>query len=124
MYAVDPAPLGDHLRHRRGGAVQRRIARRVERDAAGAAPEAVQVLQAQPAGLQDEGVLDHAHPPESCIYNLRRLFSTLRPGPEEAACAAARSEEHTSELQSLMLISYAVFCLKKKNKLRQTKKHD
>src|SRR3546814_7737573 len=32
---------------------------------------------------------------------------------------ATRSEEHTSELQSLMRISYAVFCLKKKN---QTKK--
>src|SRR3546814_9514529 len=36
----------------------------------------------------------------------------------------ARSEEHTSELQSLMRISYAVFCLKKKNKkvirLKQT----
>src|SRR3546814_10795961 len=31
-------------------------------------------------------------------------------------CIAARSEEHTSELQSLMRISYAVFCLKKKNK--------
>src|SRR3546814_7116194 len=29
---------------------------------------------------------------------------------------AMRSEEHTSELQSLMRISYAVFCLKKKNK--------
>src|SRR3546814_6590662 len=29
---------------------------------------------------------------------------------------ATRSEEHTSELQSLMRISYAVFCLKKKNK--------
>src|SRR3546814_8057362 len=29
---------------------------------------------------------------------------------------AGRSEEHTSELQSLMRISYAVFCLKKKNK--------
>src|SRR3546814_3500156 len=29
---------------------------------------------------------------------------------------AARSEEHTSELQSLMSISYAVFCLKKNNK--------
>src|SRR3546814_2887650 len=29
---------------------------------------------------------------------------------------AARSEEHTSELQSLMRISYAVFCLKKKNR--------
>src|SRR3546814_3698385 len=32
-----------------------------------------------------------------------------------------RSEEHTSELQSLMRISYAVFCLKKKTK--QTKQH-
>src|SRR3546814_1304014 len=30
--------------------------------------------------------------------------------------AGNRSEEHTSELQSLMRISYAVFCLKKKNK--------
>src|SRR3546814_9567461 len=30
-----------------------------------------------------------------------------------------RSEEHTSELQSLMRISYAVFCLKKKNKTHQ-----
>src|SRR3546814_2631348 len=32
------------------------------------------------------------------------------------ARGAARSEEHTSELQSLMRISYAVFCLKKKKK--------
>src|SRR3546814_6124138 len=31
-----------------------------------------------------------------------------------------RSEEHTSELQSLMRISYAVFCLKKKNKRNYT----
>src|SRR3546814_5727269 len=31
-----------------------------------------------------------------------------------------RSEEHTSELQSLMRISYAVFCLKKKIKIRRT----
>src|SRR3546814_2552065 len=31
-----------------------------------------------------------------------------------ALCDAVRSEEHTSELQSLMRISYAVFCLKKK----------
>src|SRR3546814_8718982 len=30
----------------------------------------------------------------------------------------ARSEEHTSELQSLMRISYAVFCLKKKKKVQ------
>src|SRR3546814_1352230 len=31
----------------------------------------------------------------------------------------SRSEEHTSELQSLMRISYAVFCLKKKNKKKR-----
>src|SRR3546814_4370853 len=37
------------------------------------------------------------------------------------ATATKRSEEHTSELQSLMRISYAVFCLKKK-KERKTKK--
>src|SRR3546814_9157751 len=36
-----------------------------------------------------------------------------------AALAAERSEEHTSELQSLMRISYAVFCLQKKKKLRK-----
>src|SRR3546814_3351839 len=35
---------------------------------------------------------------------------------EQAAPRRGRSEEHTSELQSLMRISYAVFCLKKKNK--------
>src|SRR3546814_5931804 len=33
-----------------------------------------------------------------------------------------RSEEHTSELQSLMRISYAVFCLKKKNTMKQKTK--
>src|SRR3546814_3917832 len=35
---------------------------------------------------------------------------------------ATRSEEHTSELQSLMRISYAVFCLKKKNTETKTRK--
>src|SRR3546814_10280557 len=38
------------------------------------------------------------------------------------ADATDRSEEHTSELQSLMRISYAVFCLKKKNKKRHAKR--
>src|SRR3546814_7319326 len=46
-----------------------------------------------------------------------RVSATLR-AAEEAA--GPRSEEHTSELQSLMRISYAVFCLKKKN----TSKHE
>src|SRR3546814_5156757 len=38
------------------------------------------------------------------------------PAASGLADRRARSEEHTSELQSLMRISYAVFCLKKKNK--------
>src|SRR3546814_1639192 len=37
-------------------------------------------------------------------------------GVEPAQIAKTRSEEHTSELQSLMRISYAVFCLKKKKR--------
>src|SRR3546814_1034278 len=41
------------------------------------------------------------------IVDLRNIYA-----PQDMA--AARSEEHTSELQSLMRISYAVFCLKKK----------
>src|SRR3546814_2736712 len=39
------------------------------------------------------------------------------------ATASTRSEEHTSELQSLMRISYAVFCLKKKTQQPQTNKY-
>src|SRR3546814_4346939 len=39
-----------------------------------------------------------------------------------SSSSAARSEEHTSELQSLMRISYAVFCLKKKNN-KKTQHH-
>src|SRR3546814_2882695 len=35
--------------------------------------------------------------------------------PDKGTAEIIRSEEHTSELQSLMRISYAVFCLKKKN---------
>src|SRR3546814_2459936 len=65
----------------------------------------------------------------SNIGNLGRhrgLFASfpLAWPPRSAAmdCAApitSRSEEHTSELQSLMRISYAVFCLKKKTKYKQ-----
>src|SRR3546814_5028501 len=45
------------------------------------------------------------------VHSLRREDPSRRRGQMEG-----RSEEHTSELQSLMRISYAVFCLKKKNK--------
>src|SRR3546814_6536169 len=47
----------------------------------------------------------------------------IHPGHHRAALDGARptrSEEHTSELQSLMRISYAVFCLKKKKQLKHT----
>src|SRR3546814_4698057 len=60
-----------------------------------------------------------------CIDGVwRGYLPHARPGQQEGrACGYparpiardARSEEHTSELQSLMRISYAVFCLKKKN---------
>src|SRR3546814_6956106 len=46
------------------------------------------------------------------------LAAELAGDTTEAAARAERSEEHTSELQSLMRISYAVFCLKKKNYTR------
>src|SRR3546814_2030177 len=48
---------------------------------------------------------------------------TLCPGATESEATANRSEEHTSELQSLMRISYAVFCLKTKNKTLTTEHH-
>src|SRR3546814_4526754 len=43
--------------------------------------------------------------------------------PSPLATAAIRSAEHTSELQSLMRLSYAVFCLKKKKNLSKTHTH-
>src|SRR3546814_3396599 len=42
------------------------------------------------------------------------FLAWLRAGPGQLVATWLRSEEHTSELQSLMRISYAVFCLKKK----------
>src|SRR3546814_2161069 len=55
--------------------------------------------------------------PPAVRYAPRRAFP-LRP---DETPRAPRSEEHTSELQSLMRISYAVFCLKKKK--NTTHKH-
>src|SRR3546814_3857729 len=62
----------------------------------------LQGLQADTGGLERGGV--HYH--RSCGFAFRAF-----PGVP----FGTRSEEHTSELQSLMRISYAVFCLKKKN---------
>src|SRR3546814_2390139 len=48
------------------------------------------------------------------VSPVRSCFSLARSFIPMAARPRSRSEEHTSELQSLMRISYAVFCLKKK----------
>src|SRR3546814_7303226 len=67
-------------------------------------------------GATFRGLLQRLQP------GLREVCLVLRPNDRAAGPAhdrhtrGLRSEEHTSELQSLMRISYAVFCLKKKNK--------
>src|SRR3546814_5209036 len=58
--------------------------------------------------------LSGGHPPgwaHASVQWARCAIDHYKPAPD------GRSEEHTSELQSLMRISYAVFCLKKKNNL-------
>src|SRR3546814_1388632 len=62
-------------------------------------------LLAEGGDLRDAAARDER---QGAVAHLVDLFLVL--APEEVA----RSEEHTSELQSLMRISYAVFCLKKK----------
>src|SRR3546814_9969260 len=52
---------------------------------------------------------------------LRRAMATFRNVGTIHKYKDKRSEEHTSELQSLMRISYAVFCLKKKKKKKKMK---
>src|SRR3546814_2340080 len=64
-------------------------------------------------GLRNEGLTDH-------LATLLDLFAGYGVwgatfGTGLLIAFLSRSEEHTSELQSLMRISYAVFCLKKKN---------
>src|SRR3546814_4425077 len=51
-----------------------------------------------------------------CRIHLRAAESAVSAELQRLQSAVERSEEHTSELQSLMRISYAVFCLKKKKK--------
>src|SRR3546814_3010124 len=56
-----------------------------------------------------------------CVSVLFWPASMLKSPP---VLISARSEEHTSELQSLMRISYAVFCLKKKTPNKSTRLHE
>src|SRR3546814_7129772 len=68
-----------------------------------------------------ELICDPIHPPMAPQHRQaeQRQSRTDISAPGKAF-GTPRSEEHTSELQSLMRISYAVFCLKKQNK-KQTK---
>src|SRR3546814_3581732 len=76
---------------------------------------ALLVKAAQPAANQ---LFEHAVVAAAfCAAQFDRGFQQH----QTAARIAIRSEEHTSELQSLMRISYAVFCLKKKKSSIQTK---
>src|SRR3546814_4686979 len=79
----------------------------------------------RPGGALCPGVPGRRHPRERrrrraltrpvTLHRLPELRARLPVGRAEVRRrGAARSEEHTSELQSLMRISYAVFCLKKK----------
>src|SRR3546814_3684772 len=63
--------------------------------------------------------------PLTCATPFRSVRTTPITGvisapPSNATHFSIRSEEHTSELQSLMRISYAVFCLKKKKQCQET----
>src|SRR3546814_7367181 len=80
---------------------------------------AVLVGLEQASEQHDRAECDHA------LHDVDRQISE-DVAPEHAACRwmeseRCRSEEHTSELQSLMRNSYAVFCLKKKKKHRHTR---
>src|SRR3546814_1029805 len=60
--------------------------------------------------------------PENRTYSLPRLMAICF-SPAICRLPLGRSEEHTSELQSLMSHSYAVFCLKKKTHTATSKRH-
>src|SRR3546814_7360568 len=73
---------------------------------------------------------DHERIPERIVHargsGAHGVFECTRAIPELTKASIfqkERSEEHTSELQSLMRISYAVFCLKKKRNDKSTSQH-
>src|SRR3546814_4329974 len=85
------------------------------------ADTAVEPLRQFGAGLADAGKDDvlgrHARGQRAFQFAARNDVSAIALPRQDAQ---HRSEEHTSELQSLMRISYAVFCLKKKHHNNKT----
>src|SRR3546814_9609595 len=84
------------------------------RDNIGAAVEQpladVEVIGAVARGLP---VFERPHVDADCLRRFARSEEVADDLIKSIGCCHCRSEEHTSELQSLMRISYAVFCLKK-----------
>src|SRR3546814_8703616 len=60
---------------------------------------------------------------DASAATMRAIPSSARGGEAQRHQPLDRSEEHTSELQSLMRISYAVFCLKKKKNESNNRRH-
>src|SRR3546814_1382042 len=83
------------------------------------------MLRFQRAVAQRVRVLERARMVAAHPHALGRIITLLvlrLGGGDPGAFGARRSEEHTSELQSLMRISYAVFCLKKKTTIQPRQK--
>src|SRR3546814_2965717 len=104
--ARDAHPLPHSVRH-----VRRKLVETV------AKPNAAQVI------IDDVAALRPACMRVDPVDTGRDVLPRRQPGHERGRLEhdrPVRSEEHTSELQSLMRISYAVFCLKKKNTPKYT----
>src|SRR3546814_8041417 len=71
--------------------------------------------QLDPKKTVRENVMDGVRPVADMIERFNAISAEMGDPKDDTDFDALRSEEHTSELQSLMRISYAVFCLKKKN---------
>src|SRR3546814_7898787 len=73
------------------------------------------VDDAEEPRLHDQvGIVEHRTHPHGARLLVHPVLGEIERAFEGAVALVGRSEEHTSELQSLMRISYAVFCLKKK----------
>src|SRR3546814_1040117 len=105
--AVAAEPLGRRVQHQVGAQFDRTAEVRCRE---GAVDEQRQSGRVRHLGHRRD--VEHLEP--RIAQALGKDEARLRPD----RVAEARSEEHTSELQSLMRISYAVFCLKKKNTIK------